>query len=41
MFNDTIALTGALTITKNNELVMDTRNLVVTAGKGLVAGCLS
>jgi len=41
MFNDTIALTGALTITKNNELVMDTHNLVVTAGKGLVAGCLS
>lgn len=41
MFNDTIALTGALTITKNNELVVDTRNLVVTAGKGLVAGCLS
>ena len=41
MFHETIALTGALTITKNNELVMDTRNLVVTAGKGLVAGCLS
>jgi len=41
MFHETIALTGALTITKNNELVIDTRNLVVTAGKGLVAGCLS
>ena len=41
MFNETIALTGALTITKNNDVVVDTHNLVVTSGKGLVAGCLS
>lgn len=41
MFNETIALKGALTITKNDEVIVDTHNLVVTAGKGLVAGCLS
>jgi len=37
MINDNLALTGALTIAINNEIVQETRNLVVTAGKEWVA----
>jgi len=37
MINDSIALTGALTIAVNNEVVQETNNLVVTAGKKWVA----
>tara|TARA_Y100000034_G_scaffold125313_1_gene174669 strand:+ start:258 stop:686 length:429 start_codon:yes stop_codon:yes gene_type:complete len=37
MINDNIALTGALTIAINNEVVQETNNLVVTAGKKWVA----
>ena len=37
MINDNIALTGALTIAVNNEVVQETNNLVVTAGKNWVA----
>ena len=37
MINDNLALTGALTISVNNEVVQETNNLVVTAGKGWVA----
>jgi hypothetical protein len=37
MINDNLALTGALTIAVNNEVVQETNNLVVTAGKNWVA----
>jgi len=37
MINDNIALTGALTIAVNNEVIQETNNLVVTAGKNWVA----
>ena len=37
MINDNFALTGALTIAVNNEVVQETNNLVVTAGKNWVA----
>jgi hypothetical protein len=37
MINDNFALTGALTIAVNNEVVQETENLVVTAGKKWVA----
>jgi hypothetical protein len=37
MINDNFALTGALTIAINNEVVQETENLVVTAGKNWVA----
>jgi hypothetical protein len=41
MINDHIKLTGALTITKNGKVEREIKNLVVTAGKGLVASRLS
>lgn len=37
MINDNLALTGALTISLNNEVVQETNNLVVTVGKNWVA----
>ena len=37
MIKDNLALTGALTIAVNNEVVQETHNLVVTAGKEWVA----
>ena len=37
MINDNFALTGALTIAVNNEVVQKTKNLVVTSGKEWVA----
>ena len=37
MINDNLALTGALTISVNNEVVQETNNLVVTSGKEWVA----
>jgi len=37
MINDNLALTGALTIAINDEVVQETKNLVVTVGKGWVA----
>ena len=37
MINDNLALTGALTIAINDEVVQKTRNLVVTSGKEWVA----
>jgi hypothetical protein len=37
MINDQLALTGALTIKVNNDVVQETKNLVVTAGKNWVA----
>ncbi|MBT4123249.1 MAG: hypothetical protein HOE35_04880 [Candidatus Ruthia sp.] len=37
MINDNFALTGALTIAVNEEVVQETHNLVVTAGKNWVA----
>lgn len=37
MLNDKLSLTGALTISKNGEVVRDIKNLVVTDGKELVA----
>ena len=37
MLNDNFALTGALTISLNDEIVQETNNLVVTAGKDWVA----
>ena len=37
MINDNLALTGALTIAVNDEVVQETHNLVVTAGKEWVA----
>jgi hypothetical protein len=40
MINDNFALTGALTISLNNEVVQKTKNLVVTDGKNWVASRL-
>jgi hypothetical protein len=40
MINDNFALTGALTISLNNEIVQETKNLVVTDGKKWVASRL-
>lgn len=40
MLNDQLSLTGALTISKNGEVVQKINNLVVTAGKELVAANL-
>ena len=37
MINDNLALTGALIIEKNNVVVAEVENLVVTAGKNWVA----
>lgn len=37
MINDDLNLTGALTIKLNDEVVQETNNLVVTAGKNWVA----
>jgi hypothetical protein len=37
MINDNLALTGALTISVNNEVVQETNNLVVAVGKEWVA----
>ena len=37
MINDNLTLTGALTISVNNEVVQETNNLVVTVGKEWVA----
>jgi hypothetical protein len=37
MIQDNLALTGALTIAINDEVVQETKNLVVTAGKEWVA----
>lgn len=37
MVNDNLSLTGALTIALNDEIVTETGNLVVTAGKNWVA----
>jgi hypothetical protein len=37
MINDDLKLTGALTIALNDEIVQETENLVVTAGKNWVA----
>lgn len=37
MINDDLALTGALSIAINDEVVQETNNLVVTAGKEWVA----
>ena len=37
MINDSLALTGALVIKVNDEVVQETNNLVVTAGKNWVA----
>lgn len=37
MINETLALTGALTISVNDEVVQETNNLVVTVGKNWVA----
>ena len=37
MIHDDLKLTGALTIAVNNEIVQETENLVVTAGKNWVA----
>jgi len=37
MINDNLALTGALSIAINDEVVQETNNLVVTAGKEWVA----
>ena len=37
MVNDNLSLTGALTIALNDEIVKETGNLVVTAGKNWVA----
>ena len=41
MVNDGLKLTGALSITVNGEVVQETKNLVVTAGKNWVAGRLN
>ncbi len=41
MINDNLALTGALSIAINNEVVQETNNLVVTAGKNWVADRMS
>jgi len=40
MLNDKLSLTGALTVSLNGEVVHNIRNLVVTAGKQLVAANL-
>lgn len=40
MLNDKLSMTGALTITKNGEVAQKINNLVVTAGKELVAANL-
>ena len=40
MINDNFALTGALKIELNNEVVQETKNLVVTVGKNWVANRL-
>ena len=37
MINDNLALTGALTIAVNNEVIQETNNLVVSVGKEWVA----
>jgi len=37
MINDNLKLTGAVSIALNNEVVQETENLVVTAGKNWVA----
>ena len=37
MISDNLKLTGNLTIAVNNEIVQETKNLVVTAGKNFVA----
>ena len=37
MIHDDLKLTGALTIALNDEIVQETENLVVTAGKNCVA----
>lgn len=37
MLNDKLSLTGALTISRNGEVVQEINNLVVTTGKELVA----
>jgi hypothetical protein len=37
MINDNLTLTGALTISVNNEVVQETNNLVVAVGKEWVA----
>jgi hypothetical protein len=37
MIHDDLKLTGALTIALNDEIVQETKNLVVTAGKNWVA----
>ena len=36
-FKDTVALTGKLTISLNDVIVQELKNLVVTAGKGWIA----
>jgi len=41
MINDNLALTGALSIAINDEVVQETNNLVVTAGKEWVADRMS
>ena len=41
MVNDKLALTGALSIAVNGEVVKEIPNLVVTAGKNWVAGMLN
>jgi hypothetical protein len=41
MINDQISLKGALTITKNGEVIREIDNLVVTAGKELLASRLA
>jgi len=40
MLTDKLSLTGALTISKNGEVVQKIKNLVVTSGKELVAANL-
>ena len=40
MLQDKLSLTGALTISKNGEVVQEIKNLVVTTGKELVAANL-
>ena len=37
MISDDLKLTGNLTIAVNDEIVQETKNLVVTAGKNFVA----
>lgn len=41
MFNEDLRMTGALLVEKNGEVVREIRNLVVTAGKNLVAARLA